>query len=210
MSRFGSDPRDFFDAVYRDLPPWDVGGPQPALSALLAEYPPLNPVLDVGCGSGDLAISLAQRGHQVIGIDFVETAIAQARAKVALLPPEVARLLDFQVTDALQPSLLRRRFGSVVDSGFFHLFEPEQCDRFIDDLALTLLPEGRYYLLAFAVEFPMPNLPRQVTAEELRARFTSEKGWHILDLRSAEFLSRVAPPLPAISACVERLSANHS
>jgi len=210
MSRFGSDPRDFFDAVYRDLPPWDVGGPQPALSALLAEYPPLNPVLDVGCGSGDLAISLAQRGHQVIGIDFVETAIAQARAKVALLPPEVARLLDFQVTDALQPSLLRRRFGSVVDSGFFHLFEPEQCDRFIDDLALTLLPGGRYYLLAFAVEFPMPNLPRQVTAEELRARFTSEKGWHILDLRSAEFLSRVAPPLPAISACVERLSANHS
>jgi SAM-dependent methyltransferase len=209
MSRFGSDPHDFFDAVYHDIPPWDVGGPQPALSALFAEVPPLNPVLDVGCGSGDLAISLAQLGHQVFGIDFVETAIAQARAKVALLPPEVARLLDFQVADALQPSLLRRRFGSVVDSGFFHLFEPEQCDRFIDDLALTLLPGSRYYLLAFAVEFPMPNLPRQVTADELRARFTLEKGWNIQDIRPAEFLSRVAPPLPAISACIERLPANY-
>lgn len=210
MSRFGSDPRDFFDAVYQDVPPWDVGGPQPALSALFDEYPPVSLVLDVGCGSGDLAISLAQRGLQVLGVDFVEAAIAQAREKVAALPPEVANLLDFQVADALQPSLLQRSFGAVVDSGFLHLFEPEQRDRFIDDLASALLPGGRYYLLAFAVDFGIPNVPRQVTEEELRARFTSEKGWHILDIRPAEFLSRVAPPTSAIRACMERLPANHA
>jgi len=205
MSRFGSDPRAFFDFVYGDIPPWDIGGPQPAMSALLAGYPPMDPILDVGCGSGDLAISLAQLGLQVTGIDFVEAAITQARAKAGLLPAEVAHLLDFQVADALQPSLLRRQFGSVVDSGFLHLLESEECDRFVEDLALTLLPGGRYYLLAFAVEFPMPNLPRQVTAQELRARFTVEKGWNIQDIRPAEFLSRVAPPLPAIAACIERL-----
>jgi cyclopropane fatty-acyl-phospholipid synthase-like methyltransferase len=175
------------------------------MSALFAKYPPLNPILDVGCGSGDLAIYLAQRGHQAVGIDFVDAAIAQAREKVRSLPPEVVRLLDFQVADALKPSLLRWKFGSVVDSGFFHLFEPTQCDQFIDELALTLLPGGRYYLHAFAIEFPIPNAPRQVTADELRARFTSEKGWRIHDVRSAEFLSRVAPPVPAISACIERL-----
>jgi ubiquinone/menaquinone biosynthesis C-methylase UbiE len=177
------------------------------MSALLAAYPPLNPILDVGCGSGDLAISLAQLGLRVTGIDFVEAAITQAREKAGALPPEIANLLDFQVADALQPSLLRRQFGSVVDSGFLHLLESEECERFVDELAATLLPGGRYYLLAFAVEFPMPNLPRQVTAEELRARFTSEKGWNILDIRPAEFLSRVAPPLPAIGACIERLPA---
>ena len=210
MSRFGSDPRAFFDLVYGDIPPWDVGGPQPAMSALLAAYPPLNLILDVGCGSGDLAISLAQLGLQVTGIDFVEAAITQAREKAGALPPEVANLLDFQVADALQPSLLRRQFGSVVDSGFLHLLDSQECDRFVEDLELTLLPGGRYYLLAFAVEFPMPNLPRQVTAEELRARFTLEKGWNILDIRSAEFLSRVAPPLPAIGACIERLLTDHA
>jgi ubiquinone/menaquinone biosynthesis C-methylase UbiE len=177
------------------------------MSALLAGHPPLNPILDVGCGSGDLAISLAQLGLRVTGIDFVEAAITQAREKAGALPPEIANLLDFQVADALQPSLLRRQFGSVVDSGFLHLLESEECERFVDELAATLLPGGRYYLLAFAVEFPMPNLPRQVTAEELRARFTSEKGWNILDIRPAEFLSRVAPPLPAIGACIERLPA---
>ena len=205
MSRFGSDQLAFFKSVYHEIPPWDIGGPQPAMSTLLAQYPPTDPILDVGCGSGDLAIYLAQLRHQVIGIDFVEAAIAHAQEKVRSLPPEVVRLLDFQVADALKASLLQRQFGSVVDSGFFHLFDPDQCDRFIDDLGLTLLPGGRYYLHTFAIEFPIPNAPRQVTANELRKRFTSEKGWHIQDIQSVEFLSRVAPPVPAISACIERL-----
>lgn len=205
MSRFGPDPRTFFDSVYREVAPWDVGGPQPAMSALLAQYPPLDPILDVGCGSGDLAISLAQLGHQVIGVDFVEAAIAQARQKAASLPQEVEQLLEFQVGDALKPSLLPQQFGSVVDSGFYHLFEPDECDRFIDDLTRALLPGGRYYLLAFAIEFSITNAPRQISAEEIRARFTSKRGWHILDLRTAEFLNRVALPVPAISACIERV-----
>lgn len=46
------------------------------------------------------------------------------------LPPEVARLLEFQVADALQPALLQRKFGSVVDSGFLHPLEADQRDRF--------------------------------------------------------------------------------
>ena len=92
MSRFGSDPLAFFNSVYKEIPPWDIGAPQPAMSALLAKYPPTNPVLDVGCGSGDLSIYLAQLGYQVVGIDFVETAITSAQEKVGSLPPEVARL----------------------------------------------------------------------------------------------------------------------
>ena len=205
MSRFGADPHAFFKSAYHVIPPWEIGGPQPAMSALLAQFPPTDPILDVGCGSGDLTIYLAQLGHQVIGIDFVEAAVANAQEKVRSLPAKVACLLDFQVADALKPSLLQRQFGSVVDSGFFHLFDPDQCDRFVDDLGLTLLPGGRYYLHAFAVEFPIPNAPRQVTADELRRRFTSEKGWLIQDIQSVEFLSRVAPPVSAISACIERL-----
>lgn len=210
MGRFGSDPHAFFKSVYQNIPPWDVGGPQPALSALFDEYPPASPVLDLGCGSGDLAIALAQRGLQVTGVDFVEAAIEQARAKAGALPAEVANRLNFQVGDALQPSLLKQQFGTATDSGFLHLFEAQPRDRFAEDLALALLPGGRYYLLAFAVDFGIPNVPRQVTEEELRARFTAEKGWRILDIRPAEFLSRVAPPTPAIRACVERLLADNA
>jgi SAM-dependent methyltransferase len=203
MSRFSP---DFFDSVYRETPPWDVGEAQPALSALFDEHPPVGPVLDVGCGSGDLAIALARRGVHVLGVDVVEAAIEQARAKAAALPDEVARLLEFEVADALRPSLLERRFGAVVDSGFFHVFESEQRGRFVDELAATLLPGGRYYLLAFAVEFPMANTPLKVSEEELRARCTAEKGWRILTVRPAQFESRIAP-VPAVAACIERISA---
>ncbi len=205
MSSFGADPRAFFDSVYRDVPPWDIGGPQPAMSALLDAHPPAGPVLDVGCGSGDLAIALAERGLQVLGIDFVDAAVAGARDKADRLPPDVARLLEFRVADALRPALLGRRFGSVVDSGFFHLFDADERARFVDGLAPALLPGGRYYLLAFAVEFPPPS-PRRVTEDELRARFTPERGWRILEIRPAEFLSRIAP-VPAVGACIERLPA---
>jgi len=173
----------------------------------LKEYPPLDPILDVGCGSGDLSIFLAKLGHKVTGVDFVETAIMQAREKAQSLPDDIAQLVDFQVADALKPSLLKRQFGSVVDSGFYHLFDSAQSESYIDELALTLIAGGRYYLHAFAVEFPVANMPRQVSAEELSSRFTAERGWRILEMRPAEFQSRVAPPVPAILACIERLSA---
>lgn len=90
MRRFGTDPLAFFEGVYRETPPWDIGGPQPALAALLSEYPPLNPVLDVGCGTGDLAIALARQGRQVLGIDIVATAISEARAKQSRVAPTPA------------------------------------------------------------------------------------------------------------------------
>lgn len=205
MSRFGPDPQSFFDAVYQQTPPWDIGGPQPALSALLDELPPSSPVLDVGCGSGDHAIALARRGLEVLGVDVVQEAIVQARAKAQAQPAEVAGLLEFQVADALRPSLLGRRFGAVVDSGFFHLFSAEAGDRFVEELAATLLPGGRYYLLAFAVEFGIPNVPRAVSQEEVRARFTPERGWRILALREAVFQNRVAAT-PAMCACLERIA----
>jgi ubiquinone/menaquinone biosynthesis C-methylase UbiE len=202
MSRFGSDPRAFFDSVYLQTPPWDVGGPQPALCALFDEYPPKGPALDLGCGSGDLAIALARRGVAVLGVDFVDAAIAQARQKAKMLPAEAAQRLSFEVADALQPSRLRRQFASVLDCGFLHLLEPAQLPAFIDELTKTLRPGGRYYVLAFATEFPPPS-PRQVTEEELRARFVCESGWRILALRRTVFESRIAP-VPAVCACIER------
>lgn len=200
MSRF--DP-GFFDSVYQRTPPWDVGRAQPALAALLDEHPPAGPVLDVGCGSGDLAIELARRGLNVVGVDVVETAIAQARQKADALPPDVARRLEFRVADALRPTLLHRRFGAVVDSGFFHLWDQPTRDAFANELAAALQAGGRLYLLEFATEFPVPNTPLRVTDDELRARFTAAKGWRVLALRPATFESRIAP-VPAVAACLER------
>src|SRR5690606_28393734 len=207
MSRFGPDPLAFFEAVYRDPAPWDIGGPQPAMTELLEEYSPQGPVLDLGCGSGDLAIHLAANGLETLGIDFVEEAIAQARSKRATLASDIAARLEFCVADALQPSRLKRTFGAVVDSGFYHLFDSEQCTRCVDELASVLRPGGRCYLHEFAVTLHFPNVPRQITEAELWEEFAAEKDWRILTIRSGEFLSRVAP-VPAIVACIEYVGTN--
>ncbi len=206
MNRFGSDPLAFFNSVYTADAPWDIGASQPAMAALLAQYPPAGLALDLGCGSGDLSIHLAQLGCRVVGIDFVESAVKTARQRAASLPLDTAQLLEFRVADALKLSQLQQQFETIVDSGFFHLFDPEECDTLVQELALILPPHGRYYMHEFSIEFPVPNVPRKVTAEELQARFTTDKGWRILEIQTVEFLSRVAPPVPAVCACIERLS----
>lgn len=204
MSRFGPDPHAFFKSVYQGAAPWEIGGVQPAMATLIEQFPPRDPVLDVGCASGDLAIHLAQRGHEALGVDFVESAIEQANARRSALTDDVARLLTFDVADAARPSVLGQ-FGSVFDSGFLHLLDAEESDRYVGELSLALVPGGRLYLHEFAVEFPIENVPRAVTESELRDRFAQSMGWRVLRIDQVEFLNTVAAPTPAIAACVERL-----
>ena len=204
MTRFGADPQAFFAAVYTGDAPWDTGAPQPAMTALLAEFPPRGPALDLGCGSGDLAIHLARNGIDTLGVDFVEAAVELARANAAT-HADLVGALEFRVADAFRPSLLRRTFETVVDSGFFHLFSPEEGDQLVREIHAILSPGGRLYLHEFATEFPIPNSPRQVTEAEVRARFTPERGWRVLAVHSGDFLNRVAP-VPGTVACIERLT----
>jgi len=209
MDKSASDESNrFFDSAYQVTPPWDIGAPQPAMLALLDEFPPTGPVLDVGCGTGALAFALAERGLAVLGVGLSEAAIVQARARAATLVPNVARLVEFRVGDALHPAQFPGPFGAVVDSGFYHQFGPPERDRFAHDLAAALAPSGRYYLLGFAFDSRIPNAPRQVTESELQARFTPEHEWRILAVRPARFLIRSARgnDVPAVAACVKRVA----
>ena len=196
--------RAFFDEVYEGRAPWDIGDAQPDLVALLAEYPPPEPILDLGCGTGDLVIALASRGLPAVGIDFVPTAIDEARARAARLPPDLEALARFEVADALRPSSLPESFGSVVDSGFYHLFGAGDRRGLAGELRRTLPPGGRYYMLGFAIEIPSPDAPRQVTEAEISTVFSAEEGWAIRVARPARFATVGFGDIPALAVCLER------
>jgi len=49
------------------------------------------PVLDLGCGTGRVALDLAQRGVPVVGLDVDEALLAELRSRAAGLPVETVR-----------------------------------------------------------------------------------------------------------------------
>src|SRR5262245_54856318 len=173
------DSRASIDFAYTTRPSWDIGHIQPALETLLTDFPPRGPALDVGCGTGVVGIALLDLGLDVLGIDISPNAIEQANARLRNRSHE-KNSIEFRVGDALRPSLLNQRFRTVVDSGFYHLFDPDTREQFERDLETTLTENGRYYVLGFAFDSPIPGAPRAVTPDALRRVFSAERGWRAL------------------------------
>jgi SAM-dependent methyltransferase len=144
-----------YDEIYRGTarsggPPWDIGGPQPALARVLDGEVKGPKVLDIGCGAGDLAIALARRGFQVTGVDISRVAIDAARAKAAGEGPTVR----FEVRDAAHLSLSSAPFDSVFDSGLLHSLVRNGGDAAARYLALLpglAAPGARVFVLAVSL-----------------------------------------------------------
>jgi 2-polyprenyl-3-methyl-5-hydroxy-6-metoxy-1,4-benzoquinol methylase len=64
----------FWDRMYRGTPSWELGRADPVLVRALDDRRVRGPgrALDVGCGTGDNAIELANRGFEVTAIDIAE------------------------------------------------------------------------------------------------------------------------------------------
>jgi SAM-dependent methyltransferase len=73
---------DDYDARWRTLAAdgRNIHGEADLVTALLAEHGGSR-VLDAGCGTGRVAIELADRGHQVVGVDVDGGMLTAARAK---------------------------------------------------------------------------------------------------------------------------------
>ena len=173
-----------YDKLYRDSadsggPPWVIGGPQPALAAVLDEGVRGPKVLDVGCGTGDLAIALARRGLEVTAVDISRVAIDMARAKAAC----EGLTVHFEVQDATDLSLPSAPFDSVFDSGLLHSLHRRgggQVDEYLALLPGLAAPGATVFVLAVSVE---DGQGWGVTEDFLRASF-AEPNW--IDTRVAD------------------------
>jgi cyclopropane fatty-acyl-phospholipid synthase-like methyltransferase len=168
-----------FKEAYAGEAPWDIGRIQPAFAAIADQVK--SPVLDAGCGTGDMALYFAAKGQQVVGIDYLEEPIRRARAKAA----ERNLKVDFRVADATKLGEMSDRFNTVVDSGLFHVFTDGDRSKYVAGLAQVLNSGGRVFLMCFSNEEPGEFGPRRVSRDELKTAFAN--GWQIESIEPNHF-----------------------
>jgi len=201
---------DFFESIYHGEPPWDIGRPQKEYVQLEQAGEIVGSVLDVGCGTGENALYLAEQGHDVWGIDFAPTAIQKAQERAA----RRHLTATFRVLNVLELHTLGRTFNTVIDSGMFHSLSYEERPLFVDNLAAVIRRGGTYFMLCFSelTTLPdfstlkdfmpkdfMPDLSKlkpeykrlQVTQAEIKESF--QDGWRINYIRQATLEARLKP-----------------
>ena len=179
-----------FDEMYAGIPPWDIGRAQPEVVRIADAGGFADPVIDIGCGTGENALELASRGLEVLGIDASPRAIAAARAKAS----ERGSSAEFLVADALALGSFDRRFRTALDCGVFHVFEDRERPIYVASLASVLEPGGVLHLLCFSDRQPGSFGPRRVTQQEIRESFAD--GWDVREIIATTFVTNL-PELQA-------------
>lgn len=134
----------FYYLSYFRKPPWDTGISPPELLELIRTCPP-GKALDLGCGTGTNAITLARHGWRVTGIDFVAKAIRKAQKKARQAGVKV----DFHIGDVTKIDMIHGQFDLVLDIGCFHSLTPEEKTAYIRNLKRLLAPGGIFLLYGF-------------------------------------------------------------
>ena len=159
-----------FDALYRDgsarvgddgttleVIPWQLDGPQPLVVELAEAGEFAGPILEIGCGLGDNAIYLAERGYQITAVDASPAAIEKNRAKAAARGVDVT----FAVADATVLDGVGDGFASALDSALMHCLSDDQRRAYLAALHGVCRPGARLHVLCFpeivGTFFPLPG-----------------------------------------------------
>lgn len=125
-----------------------------------------DPVLELGAGTGRLAIHLARHGHRVIGLDYDEELIAAQRERSVGLPvtPLLADARGFELPEPVALALAPMQLLQML---------ADRAERLacLDSVAAQLLPGGRF--AAAIVE----GMPEPEEGEPLLPDVREVDGW---------------------------------
>ncbi|PKN50993.1 MAG: class I SAM-dependent methyltransferase [Deltaproteobacteria bacterium HGW-Deltaproteobacteria-13] len=171
--------------------PWDIGQPDFNLIEVVTKHPVHScKALEIGCGTGDNSIWLAQNNFQVTGTDTSDIAIRKAKEKSA----DANIKCDFILADFLRSKVEGTPFGFVFDRGCFHVFSSED-DRkkFAGNVAAHLEEDGLWLTIAGNADDHRegPGPPQRTAADIVLA---VEPYFMILSLTSGHFGSNHPNP----------------
>jgi len=108
------------------------------------------PVLELGCGTGRIAIPVARAGVEIVGLDRAPSMLAVARAKIAGLPREIRRRIELVEAD-MRTFALGRRFALVMIPyrAFLHMLTVEDQRACLRTVREHLAGDGRLVLNLF-------------------------------------------------------------
>lgn len=162
--------RLLFGLMYRvGFTPWD-GHALPVRLRRLLEGPEALPpgrAIDLGCGTGDTSICLAQHGWDVVALDLVTVALKRARAKARIagarvqwIRGDVTRLESYGVTSGVH---------LCVDNGCLHVLSDEARSAYVRSVTAIAARHAPLIITAF---------PHSIGAAEIARRFSD--GWELL------------------------------
>jgi len=166
-----------FKMFYRlGFVPWDGHPLAISLQELIDGEGALAPgtALDLGCGTGDNSIYLAEHGWQVTGVDFVAKAVHKARAKAEA--NQVAATFTQADVTRLSSEGVGSDFGLIVDNGCLHGMRPEDRDAYAREIAAVAAPDARLLLVEFVTgaSYGVPG----IDPDEVNQRFAAD--WMLL------------------------------
>ena len=145
---------------------------------------PAGSALEVGCGTGDCSIYLAQHGWQVTAVDFVAKPLERARAKAAAAGATV----EFVQADVTQLSRtgIGANFELIIDNGCLHNMSDADRDAYVREISAVAAPDARLLIVAFV---PGGRVGvRGVDRAEMERRFT--QSWTLLSSGAERELDR--------------------
>jgi SAM-dependent methyltransferase len=155
-STYGDRIADIYDTRYAELP---FGGDLPTAVGFLGELASGGPALELGIGTGRVALPLSAAGVRVHGIDASDAMVAGLRAKPggSDIPVTMGDFREFQIAE-------RFRLVYVVFNTFFGLLEQDDQVSCFRAIARHLTEDGVFVMEAFVPDATRWDRGQRVSA----------------------------------------------